>query len=98
MESIEGDVDGLSLLGAECERRAEVLSAHCSNQPCGPAFQATSTAVEDVLAIASRAGNLISMRLRVTGHAVVEAADRLADCDSRSRARIAAIGGTPTMF
>ena len=91
MELIEADIDGLSALGAVCKREAEVLSVFRPVPATGSSFQATTTAIDSVLKMTDRAQNLISMRLRVTGHTIVSAAGRLANCEDTSRERIAAI-------
>jgi hypothetical protein len=91
MESIEADIDGLSALGAVCKREAEALRVIRPLPVIGSRFQATTIAIDSVLKMTDRAENLISMRLRVTGHTIVSAAGRLANCDSTSRERIAAV-------
>jgi hypothetical protein len=91
MEWIEADIDGLSALGAVCKREAEALSAFRPVTETGNSFQPTSTAIDSVLKMTDRAHNLISMRLRVTGHTIVNAAGRLANCEDTSRERIAAL-------
>jgi len=92
MDSIKADVDGLSAFGSICQRAAEHLAGRGPAAPGGPSFQATSSAVDDVMTTARDTDNLIAVRLRVTGHAVVTAAQRLAGCDSTSRERIATVG------
>jgi hypothetical protein len=94
MDSIEADVDGLSALGALCIREAEALTADRPTSQAGPVFQATTGAVDAALAMADRAATLIGLRLRVTGHAIVSAADRLATSDTTSCELIAAVGDT----
>jgi hypothetical protein len=91
MESISVDIDGLSALGAVCKREAEALSVFRPAPETGSSFQATSTATDSVVKMTDRAQNLISMRLRVTGHTIINAAGRLANCDNTSRERIAAV-------
>lgn len=91
MEPIKVDIDGLAVLGAVCKREAEALSDY-GEVEVGPAHQATTTAVDGVLRMAGRVENLISMRLRVTGHTVIRAAERLADCEGASRRQIEAVG------
>jgi hypothetical protein len=98
VETIRADVDGLFAFGAACKRSAEALSAGHPAQQSGPSFQSSTAAVEAVLTLAGRAENLISMRLRVTGHAVVSAGNRLAECDSASSERIATVGDAPTVL
>lgn len=93
MGSIEADVEGLAALGGLCQAAADGLGSG-SGSPApqhSPAFQPTTRAVDDVLTMAGGAENLIGVRLRVTGHAIVIAADRLANCEDTSRARIAGI-------
>lgn len=92
MEPIKVDVDGLAALGAVCKREAEALSVDRGEVEVGPSYQATTTAVHGVLRMAGRADNLITMRLRVTGHTIVRAADRLADCEGASRREVEAVG------
>lgn len=91
MDSIKADVDGLSAFGAMCQRTAEQLGGIPVPQ-LGPHFQATSAAVQGVMTTASRAENLISVRLQVTGHTIGTAANRLAHCDSTSREEISVVG------
>jgi hypothetical protein len=91
MEWIEADIDGLSALGAVCKREAEALSVFRPVSEAGSSFQPTSTAVDGVLKMTDRTQNLISMRLRVTGHTIVNAAGRLANCENTSRERITAV-------
>jgi hypothetical protein len=91
MEWIEADIDGLSALGAVCKREAEALSVFRGAPEMGSGFQATATAIDGVQKMTDTAQNLISMRLRVTGHTIVTAAGRLASCEDTSRERIAAV-------
>lgn len=91
MELIKVDIDGLSALGAVCKREAEALSVFRPLPEIGSSFQATSVALDGVLKMTDRAQNLISMRLRVTGHTIVNAAGRLANCENTSRERVAAV-------
>jgi hypothetical protein len=91
MEWIEADIDGLLALGAVCKRESEALSVFRPVPEMGSSFQATSTAIDSVVKMTDRAQNLISMRLRVTGHTIINAAGRLANCDNTSRERIAAV-------
>jgi len=91
MELIKVDVDGLLALGAVYKRESEALSAFRPVPEMGSSFQATSTAIDTVVKMTDRAQNLISMRLRVTGHTIINAAGRLANCDNTSRERIAAV-------
>ena len=91
MERIEADIDGLSALGAVCKREAEALCVFRPVSEVGSTFQPTSTAIDTVLKMTDRAQNLISMRLRVTGHTIVNAAGLLANCDNTSRERITAV-------
>jgi hypothetical protein len=92
MESIRVDVDGLSALGAVCRREAEALSVDRPVPQAGRSFQATTMAVDGLVRTAGRAENLISMRLRVTGHTILIAADRLANCENTSREQIVGVG------
>lgn len=90
VDSIKADVDGLFALGTVCKQLAEALSIDHATQRCGPSFQATAAATDGVAMMADRADNLICMRMRVTGHAIVDAGSRLAECDNASRERIVA--------
>lgn len=96
MGSIRADVDGLFTVGAVCQQEAESLSVGHRELHSGPAYQATTGAVEGVFAMAGRAENLISLRLRTTGHIIVKSAMHLASCDDTSRERVStvAIGAT----
>jgi hypothetical protein len=98
MDSIEVDVDGLSALGGLCQRAAESLKTGSSAAHSGPPHQATARAVDDVLASASTAETLIGVRLRVTGHTIAAAADRLANSELASQAQIAAMPTGLTVF
>jgi hypothetical protein len=91
MDSIKVDVDALSTLGALCREKAEALGADRPVPTPGPRFQATAKALDDIASLTARAENLISVRLHVTGHTIVTAADRLANCDSASQQRISAV-------
>lgn len=92
MDSIKADVDGLLAFGSMCQHAAEQLASRGPAVPGGPGLQATSSAVDEVMTTAKDTDNLIALRLRVTGHAIVTAAQRLAECDSTSRERIATVG------
>ncbi|PEG33585.1 hypothetical protein CQY20_30015 [Mycolicibacterium agri] len=96
MGSIKVDAEHLFSLGAVCQQEAGALSTGRPEPPAGPIFQATTGAVSDVSAMASRAENLISVRLRTTGHAVVKAATRLVMSDDGSRDRMEAVGAEAT--
>lgn len=91
VDSIKADVDGLFALGAGCMHVAEALSPDRAAPQRGPNLQTTTAAIDGVALMADRANNLICMRLRVTGHAIVDAGSKLADCDNASRERITAI-------
>jgi hypothetical protein len=91
MDSIKVDIDALSTLGAVCRKKAEALGADRPDPQSGPSFQATSAALADIATMTARAENLISLRLHVTGHTIVTAADRLANCDRASQQQIAAL-------
>lgn len=73
VDSIKADVDGLFALGAGCMHVAEALSPDRAAPQRGPNFQTTTAAIDGVALMADRANNLICMRLRVTGHAIVDA-------------------------
>ena len=98
MGLIKASVDRLFALGAVCQQQAEALSIGRAGLQNGPSFQETTSAVDGVLAMASRAENLMSVRLHTTGHTVVGAAVRLANCEEISRRRISAVGTMPTVI
>jgi hypothetical protein len=91
VDSIQVDVEGLSAFGGLCQHAAERLEADSPVARPGPAFQATTRAVDEVLAAVRRVDSLVGVRLRVTGHSIVTAADRLANRDDASRAQVDAI-------
>jgi hypothetical protein len=95
---IQVDVEGLSAFGGLCQHAAERLEADSPIARPGPAFQATTRAVDEVLAAIGRVDSLVGVRLRVTGHSIVTAADRLAHCDDASRAHIDAIPPARTVL
>lgn len=92
MDSITVDVDGLTALAGVCHREGEMLSVGQPVPQAGPSFQATTAAVNRVVDLVGRADGLISVRLRVTGHKIAAAADRLARCDAKSSDQIASVG------
>lgn len=91
MDSIEADVEALSELSGLFENAAGRLEAGAAVSQAGPAFQTTARVVEEVLKMAGTAEDLIGIRLRVTGHSLATAANRLASCEETSRAQIAGI-------
>jgi hypothetical protein len=89
MTSIHADIDGLSALGASCQRHAGAIRAENITPAVGRAFQATSAAVADVHASADAVEAQFTGRLLATGQAVAAIASGFAATESDSTSILA---------
>lgn len=90
MTSIQADIDGLSALGASCQRHADTIRTANVTPTVGRPFQATSAAVADVHATADAVEARFAERLLATGHKVAAIAGGFAATESGSAALLAA--------
>jgi hypothetical protein len=95
--SIRIDVEGLSALGGVCHREAEQLVVGHSDRLVGPDFQPTTAALEQIAAVTRGVEGLISLRLQVTGHKFVTAAERFGEREATSRQQIASVSDDLTV-
>ncbi|HEX9176914.1 hypothetical protein [Mycobacterium sp.] len=91
MGSIQADVDGLSVLAANCEQRADVVSTVVGPPPVGPSFQASAAAVLAAHDDITAAGNEFMARMQSTAADVTIAAHEYALTEAGSASAVSAI-------